>query len=118
MMCVQYTIFTPSFSMLKLAENNDFRPFARKRDFGRKPRTLQILAMVVVDMDLEGFLARIETAEATGPVLDPTLYREAGEKLADVQALAEACKVFRDEVRRQAADKGEAKGNEDKVVRP
>jgi hypothetical protein len=67
-------------------------------------RTLQILAIVVVDMDLEGFLARIETAEAAGPVLDPTLYREAGEKLAEVKALAEACKVFRDEVRRQAAD--------------
>jgi hypothetical protein len=81
-------------------------------------RTLQILAMVAVDMDLEGFLARIETAEAAGPVLDPTLYREAGEKLADVKALAEACKVFRDEVRRQATDKGEAEGNEDKVVRP
>jgi hypothetical protein len=98
MMCVQYTIFAPSFSMLKLAENNDFRPFACKRDFGRKPWTLQILAMLVVDMDLEGFLAQIETAEAAGPVLDPTLYREAGGKLA------EACKVFRDEVRRQAAD--------------
>jgi hypothetical protein len=65
-----------------------------------------------------GVLTRIETAEAAGPVLDPTLYREAGEKLAEVKALAEACKVFRDEVRRQAADKGEAEGNEDGSVRP
>jgi hypothetical protein len=92
--------------------------FACKRDFGRKPRPLQILAMLVVGMDSEGFLARIETAEAAGPVLDPTLYQEAGEKLAEVKALAKACKVFRDEVRRQAADKGQAEGNEDRVVRP
>jgi hypothetical protein len=69
-------------------------------------RTLKILAMIVANMDLDGFLAQIETAEVVGPVLDPTLYREAGEKLAELKALAEACKVFRDEVRRQAADGG------------
>lgn len=64
-------------------------------------RTLMILAMIVKDLDLEGFLARIEQAETLGPVLSPTLFMLAEGKMGDVRRLAEACKGFQDEVRRQ-----------------
>lgn len=67
-------------------------------------RTLMILAAVVQELDLDGFLERIAGAETLGPVLNPSLFMLAEGKMGDVRRLAEACKVFQDEVRRQVAD--------------
>jgi hypothetical protein len=62
---------------------------------------LHVLAQIVVDMDLAGFLQWIERSETMGPILAPTLYVQAGSKMNEIKRLAEACKVFQDEARRQ-----------------
>ena len=42
--------------------------------------------------DLDRFLARIGTAEAVGPLLDPTLYQRAAPKLGQVREIANAAR--------------------------
>lgn len=46
------------------------------------------LGAVVADMDLPGFLAAIRKAETLGPILDPSLYIQAGEQLDQVRRIA------------------------------
>jgi hypothetical protein len=62
---------------------------------------LVAVAGIVRALDLDAFLQRIELAEAAGPILNPTLCVMASGKLAKVKRLAEAAKVFQDEVKRQ-----------------
>lgn len=40
--------------------------------------------------DLEGILQEIASAEVTGPMLDPTLYRDKSKAMAEDRALIEA----------------------------
>ena len=53
---------------------------------------MQLAAFEVVPtrMPLAEFLERARHAEALGPILDPTLYREASDKLQHVITVAEA----------------------------
>jgi hypothetical protein len=46
-------------------------------------------------LDLPAFLERIETADAIGAVIDPTLYRDAASNLDDLKTLAEAANTLR-----------------------
>jgi hypothetical protein len=48
------------------------------------------LGSILVQMDLDGFLARIEHAHAVGPILDPTLYRAAMAKMGQIETVAVA----------------------------
>ncbi len=59
-----------------------------------------LLAGMLVELDLDAFLARIEKAETIGPFTDPTLYREACEKLALVKGHARALSRARGEILR------------------
>ncbi len=47
--------------------------------------------------DLRGFLARVDRAETVGPILDPTLFRDASGNLSKIRRLAEALLPFVDE---------------------
>jgi hypothetical protein len=57
---------------------------------------LQVMRMaaLVRSMPLAEFLSAIDRAEAVGPILDPTLYRDAAPKLDQVKALAVALRGF------------------------
>lgn len=59
---------------------------------------LLIVASLVRELDLDGFLERINKAEAIGPIVDPTLYRAAMANLSVIKSLASAANVFRKEV--------------------
>jgi hypothetical protein len=56
---------------------------------------LLLVAGMVRQWDFAGFLERIGTAHAAGPVIDPTLYRAAGEKLSAIEDLARAAATFK-----------------------
>lgn len=47
-------------------------------------------------LDLEEFLKRISIAEATGPIVDPTLYMYASDNLLAVKELAESIQKVSD----------------------
>ena len=68
---------------------------------------LVIVAHSMLTLDLKGFLQRIERADSVGPILNPTLYRLGSGKLERVKRLAQAAKVFQDEVWRQLEELGE-----------
>lgn len=48
------------------------------------------LAMVATGIDTESFIKRIDQAETMGPVLDPSLYRDASLSLSKIKTLAQA----------------------------
>ena len=58
-------------------------------------RQLLLMASLVREMDLDGFLERIETAYALGPMLDPTLYKRGVDNLEIVRRIAEAARKFK-----------------------
>ncbi len=79
---------------------------------------LVTLAGLVKDFPLLEFINAANRVESLGPLLDPTLYRAAADKLSDVKALAEALLPFKKEVVRQlnkAAQK-DTKANESTAV--
>jgi len=47
------------------------------------------LAVQIDKLDLEGYLGRISTVETTGPILDPTNYRDAMGNIRGLKRLAE-----------------------------
>lgn len=53
---------------------------------------LFLVAKMVSNMDLDGFLQRINHAEALGPVLDPTLFMRGATRLDAIKRLARAAK--------------------------
>ncbi len=55
---------------------------------------LQSLAQIVKDMPLYDFIKAINRAETTGPIVDPTLYREGSENLTKIKRLAQALLPF------------------------
>jgi len=71
-------------------------------DYVMVQQKLMMFSSLVIDMRLSGFIATASHAEAVGPVMDPTLYREVGHNLRNIKALARALKYFQDEVRAQA----------------
>jgi hypothetical protein len=70
-------------------------------EYALTQRLIVAAGQLVAGLDLEGFLRRIEKAEAVGPILAPSLYRESMENLGEIKRLAEACKTFQNEVKRQ-----------------
>jgi hypothetical protein len=68
---------------------------------------LVMLAGIVNDLDLDGFLAAINKAESIGPILDPTLFMAGSEKLRQVSNLAHAFKQVQNEVRKQLREQAD-----------
>lgn len=54
-----------------------------------------LFAQLVQDMPLAEFLDRISTAEAIGPMIDPTLYMKAQRNLDAIKDLAGALMKFK-----------------------
>lgn len=67
---------------------------------------LTLLIPVVDQLNLDGFIARINTAEAVGPVFNPTLYMKASDKLGKIKDLAEALLQFKREIDKQKREEG------------
>jgi len=59
---------------------------------------LLTLAGLVKLMPLQDFIAAADHAETIGPFVDPTLFIQAGKKLAAIKYLARALKHFQDAV--------------------
>lgn len=65
--------------------------------------SLVTLGALVRRMPLDAFVNRASEAQTLGPIIDPTLYREAADKLSDVKALAKSLMPFQKEMERQLA---------------
>ena len=63
---------------------------------------LLLFGSVVKDWNLEGFLQRIDHAEAIGPIIGPSLFIRAESNLRKIKRLAQALVPFVKEVREQA----------------
>lgn len=70
-------------------------------DYELTQECLVMAANVIAALDLNAFLSRISKAKALGPIVDPTLYKTAGERLDDVRRLAGAALELYGEVHRQ-----------------
>jgi hypothetical protein len=55
---------------------------------------LTLMAGLIAEMKLTGFLQRITRAHSTGPIFNPTLYRNAMDGLDKVERLARAAAAF------------------------
>jgi hypothetical protein len=64
---------------------------------------LQAIGGLVLGMDLDGFLERIDRAETLTPILNPTLWMRGAEKLREVREIAEAVRDVQKVARRQVA---------------
>jgi hypothetical protein len=62
---------------------------------------LILIAQLASQLDLDGFLERINQAETLAPILDPTLYMRGGQKLSQVKRLAQSLRPFQAEIRKQ-----------------
>ena len=51
--------------------------------------------MITGDLDLEGFMERIEQSEALAPIIDPTLYLQGAERLTMIKDIARAGLEFK-----------------------
>lgn len=63
-------------------------------------------ALAVPDDALDEFIVRADRALAVGPVIDPTLFRDAGEKLVALLDVARATKTYRERLDRIAEREG------------
>ncbi len=62
---------------------------------------LILLAKIINDLDLVGFLERINTAQGFGCFIDPITYSMTAEKLENLRRLAQVALKFQIEVHRQ-----------------
>lgn len=65
------------------------------------------LSEIIRQLPIEEFIEAINTADTLGPILDPTLYREGGEKMMEIKRLAEPMVVItrqRNRMREKSSD--------------
>lgn len=73
---------------------------------------LILIAGFCHNLQLDAFLDRISLSEGLGPILNPTLFLKACDKIEDVKSLAQSLRPFQQEVLRQlSAKKFERKRN-------
>lgn len=70
----------------------------KDEEYLRTQKALVGVSIELVDLDFDGFISRINMSETLGPILDPTLYRMAGERLAQIKKVVEAAKTLKTEV--------------------
>jgi hypothetical protein len=80
-------------------------------EYAATQQQLLAIAAIVSDMDLSGFLQRIERCDALGPMVDPTAYRSGMKRLTTIRRLAEATRdmqpialELKEELARELAD--------------
>lgn len=72
-----------------------------KEEYQKTQDNLVMLARIIAGLDLNGMLKKINRAETIAPIVDPTLYKMAGEKMERVKRLVESALVFQTEVKQQ-----------------
>lgn len=77
-----------------------------EEDYIQTQQQIVLLAWMVKDMPLDAFLAAISLADSVGPLVDPTLYREAHLKMDAVREAAEALRGFQRVAAKQFAQQG------------
>lgn len=60
-----------------------------KAQYVKEQEKVMRAASLILQVDLDGFLTMIATAETMGPILDPTMYREAIGNLSALKRVAE-----------------------------
>ena len=80
--------------------------YISEESYTQTQMSLETFASLVKDMPLVDFINQANLAESLGPILHPTLYREAGAQLNDVKALAESLLPFQNEIKRQLRKAG------------
>lgn len=60
-----------------------------EEEYTQTQHTIQMIAGLVADLPLEEFIAIVEQAQAAGPVLDPTRWRQATDNLARLETMAD-----------------------------
>jgi hypothetical protein len=79
------------------------RPPVNPAEYQDTQDRLLCAALDVVGLPVDRFLEAAALADTSGPVLDPTLYRQAAGNLAAVRELAEACQRVQTVMARHAA---------------
>lgn len=67
-------------------------------EYTQTQQQLLALAEIVRDLPLEEFLDKIGMCEAVAPLINPTLYIEAADKLQFIKDIARAAKTMQSEV--------------------
>jgi len=86
-------------------------------DYTMTQQRLLLLAGFVLQLDLDAFLERIQTAETLCPLFDPTLYMRGAEKLGQVRDLAIAANELRGVVVEQLREDGKTDADIERLVR-
>lgn len=76
------------------------------QDYTRAQTELTTIANLILHTNLELLIARGQAAEAVGPILDPTLYRQAAEALGRILRIAGAAQDFKKVVEREFREAG------------
>lgn len=75
-------------------------------EYERTQQAIVYIGVQAIGLDIPAFLERISIAESLGPVIDPTLWMKGEGGLSYVKALANAVGGVREELLRQAKEKG------------
>lgn len=59
---------------------------------------LTLIAGIIAELKIKGFLERVLHADSVGPIVDPTLYRDTMGGLSKIQRLAGAALKFQEKV--------------------
>jgi hypothetical protein len=57
---------------------------------------IMVIAAMAREIDVDGFIARINKAETVGPIVDPTFYIQARVNLSFIHDTARAMRAFKD----------------------
>ena len=71
-------------------------------EYSATQQGLMTLCGIARMYDFHGFLARIGTAHAVGPIVDPTRYRDAMKNLQAIEDLARAAAAFKAAIEKAA----------------
>ena len=66
-----------------------------KQEYELIQQQVLTFAQLVQEIDLIGFIAAINKADAVGPFIDPTLYRQAHKDLAQIKNMAMSLLEFK-----------------------
>lgn len=77
-----------------------------KEDYIRIQAQIQLLVPTILEMNLEGFLDRISSTHSVAPLLDPTLYMKAMDRLMLLEQAARALHKCQQELARLRGREG------------
>lgn len=79
---------------------------SQDENYARQQTELITIANLVRHMELANLICRADLAKSLGPVMDPTLYKIAGEALGRIRRIAEAALAFKLTVEKEFKEAG------------